>query len=107
MTKEEHYLKGMDLFAEDDLDGAIQSFETALEIDPDYGDSLHALAMCWYHQKNFEKAVEVGLRFKDAEPKNPLAYTSLSMFYNARGMIAKAEEMGAKAMSVGAEGQDL
>ena len=36
-------------------------------------------------------------RLRSVEPDNTLAYTALSMFYNAKGMIAKAEEMGAKA----------
>ena len=97
MTKEEHYLKGMELFADDDLEGAVAELSKAVDIDPAYGDALHALAMCHYHNKDFTNAVKVGKRFQEVEPDNPLAYTSMSMFYNAQGMIAKAEEMGAKA----------
>lgn len=101
MTKEERYLQGMERFAEDDLPRAIESFQKALEIDPEYGDALHAIAMCYYHQKDFAGAVKYGEQFRQADPQNTLAYTSLSMFYNARGLIAKAEEMGAMAGAVG------
>ncbi len=101
MDKEDLYLQGMGLFAEDDLDGAIRTLEQAVEQDEKYGDALHALAMCHYHKKDYVKAVQWGKRLAEAEPDNPLAYTSLSMFYNAQGLIAKAEEMGAKA---GAQG---
>lgn len=97
MTKEDHYLQGMELFSEDDLEGAVDELTKAVELDPEYSDALHALAMCYYHKKDYRNAVKYGQRFKDADPENPLAYTSLSMFYNAQGMIAKAEEMGAKA----------
>ncbi len=100
MKKEELYLQGMDRFAEDDLAGAIQIFEEALQIDRDYVDVLHSIAMCYYHLKQYPKAVEFGLRFKEQDPENPLAYTSLSMFYNAQGLIAKAEDMGAKGGAV-------
>ena len=95
--KQTLYLKGMDQFVEDDLDRAIETLGRALEIDSQYGDALHALAMCYYHKKDFASAVRIGEKFREVEPDNPLAYTSLSMFYNARGMIAKAEEMGARA----------
>ena len=95
MTKEELYFQGMDRFVEDDLEGAIQIFDEALKVDPNYVDVLHSIAMCYYHLKQYPKAVEYGLRFKEQDPENPLAYTSLSMFYNAQGLIAKAEEMGA------------
>ena len=97
MTKEDHYLQGMELFGDDDLQGAIQEFQKALDLDADYGDVLHAIAMCYYHQGTLDAAVEYGEKLRAVEPENTLAYTALSMFYNARGMIAKAEEMGARA----------
>jgi tetratricopeptide (TPR) repeat protein len=103
MTKEDHYLAGMERFAEDDLGGAIECLGKALEIDPEYGDALHAMAMSYYHQGDLDRAVEFGERLRSAEPENVHAYTSLSMFYNAKGFIEKAEEMGALAARYGAE----
>jgi tetratricopeptide (TPR) repeat protein len=106
MSKEEHYIKGMDLFSEDRLEEAVSELGKALEIDPSYGDALHALAMTHYHRGDLDHAVEVGERFRRAEPENIHAYTSLSMFYNAKGFIVKAEEMGAEANRLAAEGQE-
>ncbi len=97
MPDEALYLQGMEKFGDDDLDGAIETLTKAVEDDPDYGDALHALAMCYYHKQDYDNAVKYGERFREVEPDNPLAFTNLSLFYNARGMIAKAEEMGAKA----------
>ncbi|MFQ5928677.1 MAG: tetratricopeptide repeat protein [Acidobacteriota bacterium] len=101
MSEEEHYLKGMEYFAEDQLEQAIEELNKAIDLDANYGDALHALAMCYYHQGNFDQALKYGQQFRDVEPSNPLAYTSLSMFYNAKGMIEEAEEMGAKGRATG------
>ena len=103
MSKEEHYEKGMDYFAEDQLESAIEELGRAVDLYPEYGDVLHDLAMCYYHQKNYDQALEFGKRFRDVETDNPLAYTALSMFYVAKGMIEEAEEMGEKARTADGE----
>lgn len=103
MGKEEHYQQGMEYFSEDRLQEAVVELLKALAEDPNYGDALHALAMCYYHLGDLDKAIQVGERFREAEPDNVHAYTSLSMFYNAKGFIEKAEEMGAKAARLGTE----
>jgi Tfp pilus assembly protein PilF len=97
MSKEMHLEKGMDYFTEDRFEEAITELEKALELDAHYGDALHAMAMTYYHSGDLDKAIEYGERMRKAEPENIHAYTSLSMFYNAKGFIEKAEEMGAVA----------
>ena len=97
MTPEEHYENGMNHFSEDRLDDAIAEFHKALEKDSSYGDAVHALAMCHFHKGDYDQALHWGQRYREIEPDSPLAYTSLSMFYQAKGMIPEAEEMGAKA----------
>ena len=37
----------------------------------------------------------------EAAPEDELAYTSLSIFYQQKGMIAEAEEVAAKARTLG------
>jgi tetratricopeptide (TPR) repeat protein len=101
MTAEEHYQRGMELFAEDQLHGAIEELEKAVAENPEHADALHALAMCYYHEGDFDKAIEFGKRLQTAQPDNTLAYTSLSMFYHAKGMIKEAEDMGALAKTLG------
>ena len=97
MSSEEHYKKGMEHFAEDQLELAIEELSKAVKADPQFGDALHALTMCYYHHKNMDQALQYGKLFQALEPSNPLDYTSLSMIYNAKGMIKEAEDMGAKA----------
>lgn len=101
MSAQQHYEKGMELFAEDRLDEAIAELTQAVEADPGFGDALHALAMCYYHKGDYDAAIQYGERLKEADPSNAFAYTSLSMFYQKKGMIEKAEEMGGKAQAAG------
>lgn len=103
VNKEDLYFKGMEAFSEDRLEEAIRHLESALELDPTYGDALHALAMSWYHLGDLDQAVLYGERLRQAEPDNIHAYTSLSMFYNAKGFIEKAEIMGAEAARLAGE----
>jgi tetratricopeptide (TPR) repeat protein len=101
MTKEEFYNQGMELFTLDKLDEAITSFEHALEEDNSYTDALHALAMIYSHQEKLDQAIEIGNRLIQAAPDDELAYTSLSIFYQKKGMIAEAEQIAAQARTLG------
>jgi len=101
VTKEDHYLQGMELFAENKLDEAIEAYRKALEEDPDYADALHALAMAYASQDKLDEAIEAGKKLIEVTPEDELAYTSLSIFYQRKGMIAEAEQIGAKARTLG------
>ena len=101
MSAEDHYNEGMELFAQDKLDEAIVAYQNALQEDPKHVDTLHALAMTYAHQEKVDQAIEVAKRLIEAAPDNELAYTSLSIFYQQKGMIAEAEEIGAKARTLG------
>ncbi len=101
MTKEDYYNQGMEFFAEDRLDEAIEAYQKALREEPNYVDALHALAMAYASQDKLDEAIEVGKKLIDIAPEDELAYTSLSIFYQRKGMIAEAEQIGAKARTLG------
>ena len=101
MNKEDHYAEGMELFAQDQLDAAVAAYLRALDQDPNYADALHALAMTYAHQEKFDQAIEVGKHLIEVAPDDELAYTSLSIFYQQKGLIAEAEEIAAKARTLG------
>ena len=73
------------------MDDAVAAYLRALEEDPNYADALHALAMTYSHQEKLDQAIDVGKRLIEATPDDELAYTSLSMFYQQKGLIAEAE----------------
>lgn len=101
MSKEDLYNQGMELFAQDKLDEAAAVYLRALDLDPQYADALHALAMTYAHQEKLDAAIEIAKRLIEAAPEDELAYTSLSIFYQQKGLIAEAEEVGAKARTLG------
>lgn len=101
MTKEDLYIQGMEAYADDRADEAIESYKEALAEDPDYGDALHALAMVYANTDRLDEAIEVGKRLVEACPDDELAHTSLSIFYQRKGMIEEAEAVAAKARTLG------
>lgn len=101
MSKEDEYNRGMELFAQDKLEEAVAAYRRALNEDPAYADALHALAMTYAHQEKFDDAIEVGKKLIEAAPDDELAYTSLSIFYQQKGMVPEAEEVAAKARTLG------
>lgn len=101
MSKEEHFERGMELFSEGKLDEAVAEYRAALKEAPDDPESLHALAMALSHQEKLDEAIEAAKRLIEVAPDDELAYTSLSIFYQRKGMIAEAEEIGAKARTLG------
>ena len=100
MSKEEFYNTGMELFTEQKFDEAITAFQRALHEDAGYTDALHALAMTYSHQGKLSEAIEVGKKLIELAPDDELAYTSLSIFYQQKGMIAEAENIAAQARTL-------
>lgn len=91
----------MEHFAQDRLDDAVAAYLRALDDDPNYADALHALAMTYAHQEKLDEAIEMGKKLVEIAPDDELAYTSLSIFYQQKGMIAEAEHVAAQARTLG------
>ena len=96
-AKEDLYDSAVDLFGEGKIDEAIATYEEALALDPTYVEALHGLAMAYAGKPDYDKAIEVGKRVCELTPDDILAHTSLSMFYQQKGMIPEAEAEGAQA----------
>jgi tetratricopeptide (TPR) repeat protein len=101
MTKQEFYNQGMEFFAQDKLDDAVSAYQAALQEDPEYAEALHALAMTYAHLQRLDEAIEVGKKLIQVTPDDELAYTSLSIFYQQKGMIAEAEKIAAQGRTLG------
>ncbi|HEY2932411.1 MAG TPA: tetratricopeptide repeat protein [Acidobacteriota bacterium] len=101
MNNEELYQKGMEAFAEDQYDKAIEFLLQATQQDPTFSDAFQALAMAHYHRGDLDRSIQAARRLTELQPDNILAWTSLSMAYQQKGMISEAEAAGEKAKELG------
>jgi tetratricopeptide (TPR) repeat protein len=101
MTKEEYFEQAVNAFGDDKLDEAIENYRKALEIDPNYQDSLHGLGMALFNSGRVDEAIDTAKKLIEIDKDDILAHTSLSMFYQAQGRIEEAEKEGNVARILG------
>ena len=93
----QHYKEGMARFGQGQHQQAIESFDAALAIDPDWTEALHGKAMAQMQAGQLDEAIATGKRIVELDPEDAFAHTSLSMFYQRKNMIPEAEAEAAKA----------
>jgi len=98
---EDHYFVALDAFSEGSLDQAVASYKQALALDPTYTDAMHGLSRALQDLGRFDEAIEVSKRIAELDPEDILAYTSLSILYQHKGMVPEAEEWSTKAKLLG------
>ena len=96
----EHYKKGLELFGQDKHKEAIAEYEKALAVKPGWTDAMHALAMAHMSQGTLDDAIRIGNEIVALDSNDAFAHTSLSMFYQRKGMIEEAEKEAAKARMI-------
>jgi tetratricopeptide (TPR) repeat protein len=104
--KEELFVQAVDAFGDQKLEEAIGLYRKALDIDPNYQDALHGLARAQFDAGKVDDAIATARRMTALDPDDILAHTSLSMFYQSKGLIEDAEREGNLARVLGWK-QDL
>jgi tetratricopeptide (TPR) repeat protein len=94
MSKEDYFEQAVNAFGDEKLDEAIEKYQRALEIDPNYQDALHGLGMALFNRGRIDEAITTAKRLIEIDHEDILAHTSLSMFYQAQGRIEDAEKEG-------------
>jgi tetratricopeptide (TPR) repeat protein len=98
---EDHYYAALDLVSEGEHEGAVLEYEKSLEADPTFTEAMHGLARALQDLGRLDEAIAVAKRIAEVDPEDVLAYTSLSVLYQKKGMIPEAEAEGAKARVLG------
>lgn len=80
-----------------DLESAVGKYRRCVEIDPDFFDGWHALAMALMKTGKIREAIGAGLQATTLKPNDLLAWTALSQMYVQDGQIAEAEDAKSKA----------
>lgn len=91
------YLEGLAAYGQARHEDALLKFDEALALSPDWTEGLHGKAMALRQLARYDEAIAVGQRIVELDPNDAFAHTSLSIFYQLKGMIEEAEKEGAKA----------
>ena len=98
---ESHYYAALDHVAGGHDELAIDEYKKSLAADPTFTDALHGLSRALQNLNRLDEAIEVSKQISALDPDDVLAHTSLSILYQKKGMIPKAEEEGNKARILG------
>lgn len=96
----EHYKTALGLFGEGKHPEAIAAYDEALALRPDWEEALHGKAMALMKAERLDDAIAVGQRIVELNPNDAFAHTSLSIFFQRKGMIEEAEKEAAKARMI-------
>jgi len=98
--KLDHYYLGAVYYQANKLDEAIEEFNIALELDPDFPDALNMIAYVFIEKGNFEKAIEYFKRYASVLPgaANPL--DSLAELYLQMGRLEEAAAKYQEALAI-------
>jgi len=88
-------------FVSDRLNEAIATYRQALDVDPKLAIAWNGLAMALAQNGDLDGALEAAHKLVELEPDEPLGHTSLSIFYQRKGMIPEVEAEKAVAMRLG------
>ena len=85
------YKSGLKKYTEQNFTGALEDFDQALKLDPEFADVLQSMAHVYEKLEDYDAALEYARKAVEFNPDDFLTHTSLSMFYQRKGMIAEAE----------------
>ncbi len=98
---EDHYYAALDLVAEGEPERALSEYEKSLAADPAFTEAMHGMARTLQDLNRLDEALAVAKRIAELDPDDVLAYTSLSVLYQKKGMIPEAEAEANKARVMG------
>ena len=99
-TEAELYDAALSHFAENDLEAAVNAFKTLIDTYPDYIEGYLGLGHAYERLSRYDEAIDAVQKAIAINPKDPLAYTSLSICYQRKGMIQEAEDAMAKSQQL-------
>jgi Flp pilus assembly protein TadD len=90
------YIDGIKAFGAGNHEEAVGHYDRALAVQPDNTEVLSAKAMALMHLDRLDDAIATAKRVSELDPEDPMIHTSLSMFYQRKGMIDEAEAEAAQ-----------
>lgn len=98
---EDYYYAALDLVSDGQPERALLEYEKSVDADPTFTEPMHGLARVLQDLSRLDEAIAVAKRIAELDPDDVLAYTSLSVLYQKKGMIPEAEAEANKARVLG------
>lgn len=95
-----YYEKGNDYYEQGDYDKAIEAYNMAIILNPNFLECYFNRALCYYNKKNYDKAIEDYTRAIEIDPDNPLIYNNRGDAYYRKQDFEKAIADYDKAISL-------
>ena len=105
-TQEELYDEALTHFADNELEKAVNTFKELIESYPDYIEGYLGLGHAYERLSQYDDAIKAVQKAIEINPNDPLAYTSLSICLQRKGMIQEAEDAMAKSQQLQMENSD-
>lgn len=84
-----------------ELESAAGKYRRCTELDPEFADGWHALAMAQMKLGLHTEAIAAAIRNTELRPNEQLSWSTLSICYVKNGQIKEAESAGGKARILG------
>ncbi len=95
------YYTALDAIAAGNPRSAVTACQAALALDPSFLDAMHALIRALQDAGELDQGIAVARQLAVLDPEDVLAYTSLSILYQRKGLVPEAEAAALKAKLLG------
>ena len=99
-TIEELYDRALNHFANNKLNDAVAAFSELIAEYPNHIDGHIGLGHTYERMGKYDEAIQAIESAIEINPADPLVFTSLSVCYQRKGMIAEAEDAMAKSQAL-------
>ncbi len=95
------YYIALEAIAAGEPQQAIEACRRALALDPSLLDAMHALIRAHQDAGEYDRGIAAAQELALLDPEDVLAYTSLSILYQHKGLVPEAEAAALKAKLLG------
>ena len=75
-----------------EYDKAIECYQKAIEINPDFADAYYNMGIAYRHKENYDKAIECYQKVIEIDPEDADAYNNMGVAYCQKGMKISAAD---------------
>jgi len=98
--KQAHLWLGIAYYSRNSYDEAVEELNKALELDPDYGESLNMIAYAYTGKGDFENAIEYFKKYASIDPGDANPFDSIAELYFRMGRLDESIAKYKKALEI-------